>query len=67
MGGGFLPESDDEMANQPEHMGHKGMDMPADEVGGGFLPESDDDYGDGTSSTAGNLDRLHSNTKGKDP
>jgi xeroderma pigmentosum group C-complementing protein len=67
MGGGFLPESDDEMAHQPEHMGLKGMDMPADEVGGGFLPESDDDYGDGGSSTADNLDRLHSNTKGKDP
>ncbi|KAL3450055.1 hypothetical protein BJX65DRAFT_271276 [Aspergillus insuetus] len=66
MGGGFLPDSDEEMANPPERMGLNSAHIPADEMGGGFLPESDDDDDDGGGSTIDDPDRLHNNTKGKD-
>jgi xeroderma pigmentosum group C-complementing protein len=65
--GSFLPESDEEMANAPEQMGLRDAHIPAGEMAGGFLPESDDDDDDGGGSTLDDLDRLHSNTKGKDP
>jgi xeroderma pigmentosum group C-complementing protein len=68
MGGGFLPESDEEMTDPPQQMGLYSASMSADEVGGGFLPESDDDDDDnGGGSTLDDPDRLQSNTRGKDP
>ncbi|KAJ0419369.1 hypothetical protein BJY00DRAFT_286357 [Aspergillus carlsbadensis] len=63
MGGGFLPEFGEGTANPPFESAH----ISDDEMGGGFIPESDDDGDDGGGATTVNLDRLYSNTKGKEP
>ncbi|KAL3456174.1 hypothetical protein BJX64DRAFT_49051 [Aspergillus heterothallicus] len=65
-GGGFLPESDTEMAEPTAHIDntHKGTSSSNKDTGGGFLPESEDDVADGVKAERGT--NLHDNTKDRE-